>query len=214
MALMTVPLPLSLCEIPPEIREFLSEAQRQVGVFVRGRPTPIRGFESSCFESAYRALYEISDRRLSPGNTFCEWGSGFGVIASLAAMLGFRAYGIELDSELCDASRNLAEQFGIPVKFVTGSFIPEGSDKIIDRAYENFEGDLMMDPHSDNTYFELGMDVCDFDLIFAYPWPKDTRLTATLFDRFSSTDALLLTYNGRESMRLQRKRAGSRLKSL
>ncbi|MDZ4852394.1 MAG: hypothetical protein SGI77_24160 [Pirellulaceae bacterium] len=206
MSLSNISLPLAKCELPSEVQAFILEAVRRVEAFMATRHTPVVGFYPSCFEMVYRALFEISERRLSAGNAFCEWGSGFGVTASLAAMLGFDSYGIEIDPELYEVSESLAEQFGIPVTFIMGSFIPAGSDRIIDRAYTNFDGDLMLTPHSDATYENLGLEVGDFDLIFAYPWPKDAKLTASLFDRFASSDALLLTYNGLESMRLQRKR--------
>lgn len=207
MTLVNVALKLSTDELPSNIRDFISEANERVNDFMSARPKPLVGFFPSCFEMVYRALTEISIRRLAPGNAFCEWGSGFGVTASMASMLGFDAYGIEIDDELSEVSRELAEQFELQVKFISGSFIPAGSDKIIERAYADFQGDMMLDPHSDATYDEIGMDVSDFDLIFAYPWPKDAKLTSAIFNKFASSNALLLTYNGRESMRLQRKLA-------
>jgi hypothetical protein len=182
MTLTNVALPFADQELPSKVLDFIAEANHQVTKFMEARHKPLVGFYPSCFETVYRALREISTRRLTAGN------------------------GIEIDSELCDISRELAKQFNIPVHFVTGSFIPPGSDRLIDRAYANFQGDLMLDPHTDNTYDEIGMEVCDFDLIFAYPWPKDAKLTGSLFDKFASSDALLLTYNGLESVRLQRKR--------
>ncbi len=207
MSLVNITLQLSNTEIPLQVREFILDANLRVSEFMKARPKPLTGFFPSCFETVYRALTEIAKRGLAPGNTFCEWGSGFGVTASMAAMLGFDSYGIEIDSELCEVSRELARHHGASVRFISGSFIPAGSDKLIDRAYMNHDGDMMLDPHSDATYEEIGMEVSDFDLIFAYPWPKDARLTGSLFNRFASSDALLLTYNGLESMRLQRKRA-------
>ena len=206
MSLVGVPLQLSNFEIPPDVRDFILEANIRVAKFMQDRPKPLIGFYPSCFETVYRALVEIANGKLAAGNTFCEWGSGFGVTASMAAMLGFDSYGIEIDPELCEVSRELAKQHGLAVRFISGSFIPAGSDKLIDRAYTNHDGDMMLDPHSDGTYDEMGMDVSDFDLIFAYPWPKDAKLTGSLFNKFASSDALLLTYNGLESMRLQRKR--------
>jgi len=207
MTLFKVELLLTQTELPAAVAELISEANRRVSKFMLARPKPLVGFFPSCFETVYRALHDISTRRLTAGNVFCEWGSGFGVTASLAAMLGFDSYGIEVDPELCEVSRELAEQFGLSVNFVTGSFIPAGADKMIDRAYANCQGDMMLDPYTDETYENMGMDVCDFDLIFAYPWPKDAKLTQSLFDRFASTDALLLTFNGVESVKLLRKQA-------
>ncbi len=207
MSLVNVALQLQKTEIPSQIRDFILEANQRVSEFMKVRPKPLTGFFPSCFETVYLALTEIANSRLAPGNTFCEWGSGFGVTASMAAMLGFDSYGIEIDPELCDVSRKLAKQYGASVRFISGSFVPAGADKLIDRAYANHDGDMMLDPHSDGTYDEIGMKVSDFDLIFAYPWPKDAQLTGSLFNKFASSDALLLTYNGLESMRLQRKRA-------
>jgi hypothetical protein len=207
MTLDNIELTLDDREIPSRVRDFIYEANTRVAAFMEARPKPLVGFFPSCFETVYRALLEISNRRLTAGNSFCEWGSGFGVTASMASMLGFDSYGIEIDPELCEVSRELASQFNLSVNFTTGSFIPKGSDRLLDRAYANCQGDMMIVPHTDQSYEDIGMDVRDFDLIFAYPWPKDARLTSALFDKFASSDALLLTYNGLESLRLQRKRA-------
>lgn len=209
MPLINVALAPSTDPLPSLIRELILEANQRVNQFMSDRPKPLVGFFPSCFESAYRSLKQIADERLMAGNTFCEWGSGFGVVACMASLLGFDAYGIEIDGELADVSRQLASQFDIPAKFTTGSFIPEGSDRIIDRAYADIEGDMMLNPHSDNTYHSMGLDVSDFDLIFAYPWPKDAKVTSKIFEKFASNEALLLTYNGRESMKLKRKRITS-----
>ena len=51
----------------------------------------------------------------------------------------------------------------------------------------------------------LGLEVRDFDLIFAYPWPNDEELTASLFERFAAPGALLLTYDETDAVRLRRK---------
>jgi hypothetical protein len=64
---------------------------------------------------------------------------------------------------------------------------------------------LSLRPDSDTTYEDLGLDVDDFDLIFAFPWPNDEELTEQLFDRFAANGALLLTYHQPEAIRLRRK---------
>ena len=85
----------------------------------------------------------------------------------LATMLKFRGYGIEIDRDLVDASQQLAHDFGLPVKFVHGSFIPSGEGACDNYATE-FSA-LVSD--TDNAYSELGLDLGDFDVFFAYPWP-------------------------------------------
>ena len=56
-----------------------------------------------------------------PGTLFCEWGSGFGVVTCLAAMLEFDASGIEIESDLVDAAEDLSADFGLAVEFMCGS---------------------------------------------------------------------------------------------
>src|SRR5262249_54054142 len=43
-------------------------------------------------------------------------------------MLDFDACGIEIEGELVDAAQQLADDFGLPVEFIRGSFIRKGGD--------------------------------------------------------------------------------------
>jgi hypothetical protein len=78
---------------------------------------------ASDYSRVYEILHAVAASRLAPGNLFCEWGSGFGVVACLAAMLGFDACGIEIEAELVHHARRLADDFGLPVHFFHGSFL-------------------------------------------------------------------------------------------
>ena len=111
--------------LPADVRAFLREADRRIERFQRDCHVP--GFVPSDFAGAYGVLHSLAESGLARGNLFCEWGSGFGVIACLAAMLDFDAHGIEIESELVDSARRLAADFDLPVEFVCGSFIPRGS---------------------------------------------------------------------------------------
>src|SRR5438874_514368 len=111
--------------LPADVLAFLREADRRIERFQRDCHVP--GFVPSDFVGAYGILRALAASDLAPGNQFCEWGSGFGVIACLAAMLDFDAHGIEIESELVDAARRLAADFDLPVEFICGSFIPRGS---------------------------------------------------------------------------------------
>ena len=115
-------------------------------------------------------------------------------------------------STVCDAegsrysySLELAEDFGISVEFVNGSFISQGADDLVDRAFADCDGGLSLDPHADRAYEELGLEVRDFDVVFAFPWPNEEELTAELFERFAARGALLLTYCDSNPIRLRRK---------
>jgi len=64
-------------------------------------------FVPSNYELVWRTLDSL------PRGTFCEWGSGFGIITGLAQLLGFDSGGIEIDSGLVDASRKLLSEFDL-----------------------------------------------------------------------------------------------------
>src|SRR5207248_1398205 len=111
--------------LPGDVRAFLREADRRVERFLRDGRVP--AFVPSDFGRAYLTLRAAADAGLA-GGLFCEWGSGVGVVACLAALLDFDACGIEVEAELVDAARRLADDFGLPVEFAHGSFIPAGYD--------------------------------------------------------------------------------------
>lgn len=199
MPLLPVSLPLATSSPPPDVRRFLRAAERRIERFQQAGRFP--AFVASDFTYTYAALRAVEDADLLPGRWFCEWGSGFGVVACLAAMLGFDAWGIEVEEELVDAGRRLAADFGLAVEFVHGSFIPQAAQ---DRVTAGRAFTWLSTPAA-SAYEEMGFDPDDFDLIFAYPWPDEEELTADLFGRYARPGALLLTYHGGEDLCLHRK---------
>ena len=205
MPLTDFDLAINPIDLPDNVAEFLREADHRGSDFVSSIPSTFRGFVPSDYVSVYHALRAVAEADVVCGNSFCEWGSGLGVVASLAALVGFDAYGIEIDRDLFDASLELAEDFGIRVEFMNGSFISQGADDLVDRAFMDCDGGLSLEPHADHAYDELGLEVRDFDVVFVFPWPNDEELTAELFERFAARGALLLTYSDLNSIRLRRK---------
>ena len=194
--------------VPPEVVEFLDEADSRITQFLRSQRDSTN-FVSSDSVTVYQSLRAIAAAQLAPGNVFCEWGSGFGVATSLAAMLEFSAYGIEVERSLVDAAQALADDFGLSAEFVHGSFIPPGAEALVDEAYVECSPDsFRLVTESDRAYHDLGLDSYDFDLVFTYPWPGEESVVQRLFERCAAEGALLLTYGQRLSMRLQRKTAG------
>jgi len=135
------------------------------------------------------------------GEVFCEWGSGFGVVAGLAAMSGFRAVGIEIEPVLVDAARRLAADFGLDVEFICDSYLPREAFEYLDTVQPS----LYLVEQPGDLGANCGLEPDAFDVIFAYPGPDDDPVIADLFRRFASSGALLLTYHGREGLRLRRK---------
>lgn len=194
--------------MPDEIVAFLHEADSRVSQFLQSSPRRAISFIPCDFKTVYHALQAITDANLATGNSFCEWGSGFGVVASLAAMLEYMSCGIEIEEELVDAARSLADEFGLPVEFVQGSFIPSGADSCVEESYADNNAEyswLVTD--AEDGYEELQLDPNDFDLVFAYPWPGEEYLITDLFEKYAADGALLLTYNSLESVSLYRKQS-------
>jgi len=204
--LVDIELSINGSDLPSDVRAFLREAYLRVGQFVRNSPIRVNGFAPSGFATVYRSLRAIVEAKLAPGKSFCEWGSGFGVAASLAAMLKFRACGVEIERGLVDASKRLADDFGLPVEFVHGSFIPPGGGACADEACANNNAEFIgLVTDADNAYSELGLDPDNFDVFFAYPWPREEHVIENLFAHYAAEGALLLTYNKFHSVRLRQK---------
>lgn len=146
------------------------------------RDRDFHSFVAADYDAVRRALQ--AHRR--PGARFLEWGSATGVITIMADVMGFDAYGIELDASLVTTARALATRFDSPATFVTGSFLPTG--------YKRPGGDDQSDTIGDGPsgYLQLGRALDDFDVVFGYPWDDDAPLMHDLMRQYGRPDALLL----------------------
>jgi hypothetical protein len=186
--------------IPPRVQEFLTDASARVDAFVESTlDDPVAGFVPSNYPMVFHALEAV--RTHTAGNEFCEWGSGVGVIACLAAMLGFDAVGIEIEARLVAASTKLARDHKLNVQFVRGSYVPDGDVP----EQESDEAHVMTLEHGRAAYDELGLDVDDFDCIFAYPWPGEDDVVTDIFRRHAARGAVLITYHGQDGLLVRRK---------
>jgi hypothetical protein len=203
MPLTDLHIPAVAPALPRDIREFLREADSRIEHFQKETRAP--AFVPSDYHGAYHVLRTLEDLSLTRGNRFCEWGSGFGVVADLAAWLGFESYGIEVDADLVAEARRLAVDFVLTTEFVQGSFVPRGGESKV-HATGTYS---WMTTEADYAYDDLGLDPDDFDVVFAYPWPDEEEVTAGLFHRFAGPGAVLVTYTG-EGFRARRKVAGKK----
>lgn len=205
MTLATVDFDYESVPIPDEVSAFLRSTGDLVEKHRIGGGMNIRGFVPSDYASIYQCLKTVYDDQMLPGNRFCEWGSGVGIVAALAAMVGFESFGIEFDSKLCTVAEQIHHDHAIPVEVVNGSFIPEGVEDLIDDAFAMHDGELALHTDPDLAYHEIGYEISDFNLIFAFPWPNDVELTCDIFDRCAAPGTLLLTYYDGGTIVLQRK---------
>jgi hypothetical protein len=196
--LVPVPLVVSEASAPPKIAAFLKDAEERIEAFQDQHQ--VHGFVPSQFPVIYHALKHIQDESLATGLHFCEWGSGFGVVACLAASLGYTACGIEVNEELVASATQLAGDYDLEVDFHCDSFIPIGGEDYI--AMEETSSWLT---EQAGTLEEEGILPENYDVIFVYPWPGEESVTERLFRKFANHGALLLSFHGREGLRLQRK---------
>lgn len=127
------------------------------------------------------------------GARFLEWGSATGVIAITADMLGFDAYGIEIDPYLVDIARDLAERFGSSARFAAGSLLPEGYE------WRAASGDPRLgtiEP-GEPGYAELGLALSDFDLVYGYPWSGEEDMMLDVMRTRGRDGGRLLLNGGR-----------------
>lgn len=179
----------------------IDQANEAIERFMLADQEVIENFVTCDFHLTQSALAWILEKHLLTGERFCEFGSGFGVVAMLAAGLGLESIGIEIEQVLVDEAIGLAEQLGNDAKFFCGSFIPRETldDLDIDRDIRN------VTIEEDEVYREVGLGMDDFDLFFAFPWPGEQMFFEQVFEKLAASGALLLTYRGRDGMQLQRK---------
>jgi len=204
MALVCVKLPDALPDATPEVKAFICDAESRIDAFVESHlAEPVNSFVPSNFPLVYGALRQVAEAHLSAGPLLCEWGSGAGVVACLAAMVGFDACGIEFEADLVALSERLASDYRLKVGFYRGNLVPHDGQRIAEQVGE-FEWLAVGGP---DPYDQMDLDIDDFDVIFAYPWPGEQSVLEQMFDRFAADGALLMTYNGTEGIRLFRRRS-------
>jgi hypothetical protein len=167
-------------------------------------------FVPSVPEMVFSALKAVTQRNLPPNRVFCEWGSGFGTATCMASLLGYEAYGIEIEEELVRLSRAIARRLGIPVEIICTSMFPEG--------YESYSGvggtkgvtpESFSDPDDEGRrplrYDGMAIDVAEIGLFFAYPWPEEQELIQELFDAVAVEGAILIAYYNARKICVYRK---------
>ncbi len=163
----------------------------------RVRDREFHPFVAADYEQVRAALVRFR----APGARFLEWGSATGVITIMADLLGFEAFGIEIDATLVRSAERLATRFDSRARFVTGSFLPAGyrwrSPVANEFSATTGEGA--------SGYLELGMALDDFDVVFGYPWSGEAPMMLDLMRQFGRSDALLLMQDTTAGVRAYRR---------
>ncbi len=182
-------------ELPAEtLRPLFEDGAAIWREFCRRRGPLFHPFVPADYAGAYEVLRTLTPR----AHSFLELGSGVGVITILAGLLGFEAYGIELDWWLVEQATQLASRHGSRATFAAGSFVPAEYQDEAARASLDFGGAAEGQP----AYLELGMELSDFDLVYMFPWPGEEELHFEMMRRHARPKALFLIYDGTEGFQL------------
>lgn len=148
----------------------------------------------------YEAVLEALLPFRAPGLKFLEWGSASGVITVIADLLGFQAFGIELDAELVETARALAERHDSQATFVAGSFLPEGY------RFRPARGDARPGTIGQGAsgYLKMGHHLDEFDVVFGYPWGGEEAMMLDLMRAFGRPDAHLLLHTVNDGVKVYR----------
>ncbi|MFG0288070.1 MAG: hypothetical protein ACF8CQ_07850 [Rhodopirellula sp. JB044] len=203
MTLQQINVPDSIKSLPYHdgSETLIDTANDAIEAFMLADQTVIENFVTCDFHLLDQALTWIEQSHLIAGNRFCEWGAGFAVGSLLAALRGMESVGIEIEPRLVHEANDLAHSLGSSSRVYCGSLVPRDVEGLEDIANEVRN----VDTEEGDVYDEIGWEVDDFDLFFAFPWPGEHGFFEHIFDVRASTGALLLTYRGREGMNLVRK---------
>lgn len=205
MHLVPLEIPLAIDPVPPRVATFLASARVRIDRwFARPEHQSGTGFVPSDYEQVWHALTALL-RQQPDARRLLDWGSGFGVVPGLGALLGLDANGIEIDGELVAHARELLAGQQVHATIAQGSFVP---DAFVDARFDDLETRTVLG--QSDAYAELGRDLDEFDLVFAYPWPTEEDLYCEIFRRCADYGAVLLTWSLQEGARAYRKVARSR----
>jgi hypothetical protein len=187
-------------EMPEDVKALFVEADRRCDEFFAeglGRRYP--RYIPSDPSIVHAAMVYLRAEGLTRGDVFCEWGCGYGVATCMASLIGYDAYGIEIEPELAEKADKLAEDLKIPVQILNISYLPDGYEECA-----GVGGEDLLIPETTTDRGETvkippmyeGLDPDEVDVFFVYPWPGQEDLMLSLFKTMASEGALLLIYNG------------------
>lgn len=202
MAIHQIDLKLAGITPPPEVKRFIAAADRMMDEYDAAHPYREKPNFVHCDPTLlYAALAYVTKLDLTVGRVFCEWGSGFGMGVCLASLLGYQAYGIEIDPDVVRYSRDLARSQNIAVTILETSYFPEGfssyagagdDELILPPGYPEDGSAPRHWPRYEGTDF----DTDEIDVFFVYPWPKEHEMMVALFDAVAADGAVLIAYYG------------------
>lgn len=184
-----MPAGLERVEVPPEAGDL--PVPRFVDAFIRDAEDRAEEYGGRAGQGLfvpgdYRYAFQILQwllrmPALPKGAAFLEWGSGQGMVAILASLLGYEAVGVEIDEALVRESRELAARYDAKARFEQGSYDPAVPGLEVFTAKKR-------------------------DVVYVYPWPGEEPFFLRLFGGTAEAGAFLLMCLGPEEIRVYRKK--------
>tara|TARA_R110002096_G_scaffold16662_1_gene56831 strand:+ start:176 stop:826 length:651 start_codon:yes stop_codon:yes gene_type:complete len=197
MSLQELDLTLDLDTLPTEVSEWIAEANRRREQFYEaGLGLRYPKYIPSNPVMVHAAIANLMADGQLRGDLFCEWGCGFGIAAGVASLLGLKAYGLEIETELAELATQLAADMKVPIEILQSNYLPEGFEEIEEMGGKELiapesmmsRGTVVSPPEYD------GLDPAEVDLFFVYPWPDQEELMMDLFSKVATDGAVLLLY--------------------
>lgn len=171
----------------------IKAAEQAVASLRHREPNVTRLLQTSDAVAFCAGMRALLRHRCLTGRRFCEWGSGVGLIAALASLHGFTSCGIEAESLLFREAQKTFSPTGNGPRFAHGSFVPStvsGQFQVVG----TYGATLWQPSIEPDPYAALGLSSDEFDLIYAYPWPREINLYESLFECCAGPDAVLWLY--------------------
>jgi len=203
MRLIQLPLEVDDAEpIPPEVELFLENSQSRIQLYWdQWNERPIEQYVACDFNYVWGAIQSLLRKKIVKGNSFVEWGSGFGVVTGLAWYSGLSSVGIEAELFLVEEGRKLLAQHAIHAELWHGNFLPTGAEKLAEQQSDH----PSLYHRVPSAYTKHDCDLDDFSIVFAYPWPGEEHFQREVFCRYAGKDTLLLMFRGPYQIELYRK---------
>jgi hypothetical protein len=188
--------------IPEKTERILNHADEVLQAYWdQWHKRPIEQYVACDFRDVWRALFALTGSELVSGNTFCEWGCGFGIVTGLASQLGWESVGIEAELFLVEQARRFLAANHLTAEILHGNFLPRGSERLA-RSQTNHAS---LFHQIQCAYDQHALSLDDYALVFAYPWPGEHHFQQEVFRHYARSGALLLMFLGPYEIELYRK---------
>lgn len=198
-----IEIPSSVDEtpIPDNVGRAIDDSLQRIEAFQDRWDRPqIEQFVAADYRLVYQSLDWTRKTQSMIGQRFLEWGCGFAVVSAMAETLQFHPIGIESEIDLLHEGQKTMRRWELDLELVHGNFLPPGAEDLADDPTLPSLGHEI-----ESAYQSIGLDLDDFAIVYAYPWPGEDDFHEQVFDRYAARGALLMLFCGPNDVRLWRK---------